>query len=207
MSRRFKAATLFKAARQEIRHQLRWAVPMRMVGVLTDWMPDNRVTIRLRGRLASLFIKDCGKNFQMGSQVTLLNPHELRVGDDVYVARGGWLNAMGGLELQDEVVLGPYVVISTLQHVFKDGSVRFGGSTAAPVSIGRGSWLAAHVSVKCGTRVGRGNLVAANACVVKDTPDNVVVGGVPARVLGENRDGEAEFQSRHEFDRSRGADE
>lgn len=200
MSRRNKARSLVKQIRKEIRHQLRWAVPIRMVGVLTDWMPDNRVTIRLRGRMASLFIKDCGKNFQMGSQVTLLNPHALRVGDDVYVARGSWLNAMGGLELEDQVVLGPYVVISTLQHVFKDHSVRFGGSTAAPVSIGRGSWLAAHVSVKCGTRVGSGNLVAANACVVKDTPDHVVVGGVPAKVLGENKDGEAQFHRRSEFD-------
>lgn len=185
---------------REARHQLRWAVPIRMVGVLTDWMPDNRLTNRLRGRLASLFIKDCGDNLHLGSHVILLNPQQLTLGDNVYIARGSWLNAMGGLELEDEVVLGPYVVISTLQHVFKNGSVRFGGSTAAPVKIGHGSWLAAHVSVKCGTRVGRGNLVAANACVVKDTPDGVIVGGVPARVLGDNPDGEATFQSRREFD-------
>ena len=132
MSRRKQARTLIERVRKEAKHQLRWAVPIKAVGVLTDWMPDNRVTNRLRGRLASLFIKECGKNFHMGSQVTLLNPNQLRIGDDVYVARGSWLNAMGGLELQDEVVLGPYVVISTLQHVFKDGSVRFGGSTAAP---------------------------------------------------------------------------
>ena len=64
----------------------------------------------------------------------------------------------------------------------------------------RGSWLAAHVSVKCGVRIGRGNLVAANACVVKDTPDGVVVGGVPAKVIGPNEDGEAEFQSRAELE-------
>lgn len=204
MSTRQTARTFIEQLRKEARHQMRWAVPMRMVGVLTDWMPDNRVTIRLRGRLASLFIKECGKNFQMGSQVTLLNPHELQVGDDVYVARGSWLNALGGLHLEDEVVLGPYVVISTLQHVFKDRSVRFGGSTAAPVSIGRGSWLAAHVSVKCGTRVGAGNLVAANACVVKNTPDHVVVGGVPAKVLGDNKDGEAQFFSRSEMAESDG---
>lgn len=185
---------------REIRHQARWAVPMRMVGVLTDWMPDNRITIRLRGHLARPFIKDCGKNFQMGSHVTLLNPHQLSIGDHVYIARGSWLNSMGGLTLEDEVVLGPYVVISTLQHVFKNGSVRFGGSTAAPVTIGRGSWLAAHVSVTCGTRVGQGNLVAANACVTKDTPDHVVIGGVPARVIGENVDGEAEFMSRRDLE-------
>jgi acetyltransferase-like isoleucine patch superfamily enzyme len=179
--------------------QVRWALPMWAVGAATNWWPDNRVTLRVRGALARPFIKKCGKNFQLGSRVTLLNTNALEVGDDVYLAHGTWLNCMGGMELEDEVVIAPYVVISTLQHVFNQGSVRRGGSIARSVRIGRGSWLAAHVSVKCGVNVGRGNLVAANACVVGDTPDNVVLGGVPAKVLGENRDGEAEFHTRAEF--------
>jgi acetyltransferase-like isoleucine patch superfamily enzyme len=110
---------------------------------------------------------------------------------------------MGGLTIGDEVSFAPYVVISTLQHVFKDGSVHKGGSVARPVSIGRGTWLAAHVSVKCGVSIGKGNLVAANACVVKDTPDHVIVGGVPAKVIGPNEDGEAEFQTRAELEQAR----
>jgi acetyltransferase-like isoleucine patch superfamily enzyme len=186
--------------REEIKHQLRWALPIRMVGLLTDWMPDNRVTIRIRGRLARPFIKECGENFQMGSMVTLLNTQKLKVGDNVYIARGGWLNALGGMELEDEVVMGPFVVISTLQHVFKNGSVRFGGSTAAPVKIGRGSWLAAHATVKCGVTVGKGNLVAGNAAVIKDSPDRVILGGVPAKVIGPVVDGEAQGLSREDFE-------
>ena len=51
--------------------------------------------------------------------------------------------------------------------------------------------------------IGKGNLVAANACVVKDTPDHVVVGGVPAKVIGPNEDGEAEFFSRAELEQAR----
>ncbi len=96
-------------------------------------------------------------------------------------------------------MLGPYVVISTLQHVFQKGSVRFGGSISGPVRIGRRSWLAAHVSVKCGVTVGKGNLVAANAAVAEDTPDGAVMGGVPARVIGENRDGEPNFYRREDI--------
>lgn len=184
---------------KELLYQVRWALPMWIIGALTNWLPDNRVTLRWRGRLASFVIGKCGRGFQLGAHVTLLNVHRLEVGNNVYIARGCWLNCMGGLKLEDEVVLGPYVVISTLQHVFKNGSVRFGGSIARPVSIGRGSWLAAHVSVKCGVTIGRGNLVAANSCVVKDTPDGVIVGGVPAKVIGPNKDGEAEFFRREEL--------
>ena len=186
----------------ELTHQLRWALPIWLVGLLTNWLPDNRITLRLRGALARPFIRKCGRGLRLGSHVTLLNTNRLEVGDNVYLARGTWLNCMGGMTVEDEVSLAPYVVISTLQHVFKDGSVHKGGSIARPVTIGRGSWLAAHVSVKCGVRIGKGNLVAANACVVKDTPDNVVVGGVPAKVIGPNQDGEAEFYSRAGLERA-----
>lgn len=186
----------------EIVHQLRWALPIWLVGLLTNWLPDNRITLRLRGALARPFIRKCGQRFLLGSGVTLLNTNRLEIGDHVYLARGTWLNCMGGMTIEDEVSFGPYVAISTLQHMFKDGSVHRGGSVARPVTIGRGSWLAAHVSVKCGVKIGKGNLVAANACVVKDTPDHVVVGGVPAKVIGPNEDGEADFRSRAELERS-----
>lgn len=180
----------------EVKHQLRWALPLRAVQLATSWFPDNSVALRVRGALARPFIRKCGRGFQLGRDVTLLNTYALEVGDNVYVAKGAWLNAMGGLQLSDEVVIGPYVVISTLQHVFKDGSVRFGGSIARSVRIGKGSWLAAHASVKCGVSVGEGALVAANSCVVKDVEPRTVVGGVPASTIGPNRDGEAELFSR-----------
>jgi acetyltransferase-like isoleucine patch superfamily enzyme len=186
----------------ELLHQLRWALPIWLVGLLTNWLPDNRITLRLRGTVARPFIRRCGKQFLLGAHVTLLNTNRLEIGDHVYLARGTWLNCMGGLTIEDEVSIAPYVVISTLQHVFKNGSVHGGGSVARPVTVGKGTWLAAHVSVKCGVRIGKGNLVAANACVVKDTPDNVVVGGVPAKVIGPNEDGEAEFQTRAELERT-----
>jgi acetyltransferase-like isoleucine patch superfamily enzyme len=186
----------------EILHQLRWALPLWLVLLLTNWMPDNRVVTRLRGALASPFIGKCGRRLRLGAGVRLLNSHRLAIGDDVYLAHGTWLNALGGLTIEDQVSVAPYVAISTLQHVFKNGSVHGGGSVARPVTIGRGTWLAAHVSVKCGVRVGKGNLVAANACVVKDTPDHVVVGGVPAKVIGPNEDGEAEFYTRAELERA-----
>lgn len=184
---------------RELIYQLRWALPMWLVGLLTNWLPDNRLALQLRGLLVRPFIGKCGCGLQLGRNVTLLNPHRLEIGDHVYVAQGCWLNCLGGLTLESEVILGPNVVISTLQHVFKDGSARFGGSISDPVRIGRGSWLAAHVAVKCGVTIGKGNLVAANAAVVSDTPDGAVVGGVPAKVIGENRDGEATLFRREDL--------
>lgn len=183
----------------ELKNQFRYVLPLWFVLLITNWMPDNRMTIRWRGMLASLFIKKCGKNFTIGSNVTLQNSHNLVIGDNVYIAKGTWLNALGGLTIEDEVILAPYVVISTLQHIFKNKSVRFGGSIAAPVVIGKGTWLAAHVSVKCGVTIGKGNLIAANAFVVSNTEDYKIMGGVPAKLIKDNVDGESSFYSKKDM--------
>ena len=183
----------------QLLHQLRWALPLWLIGLLTNWWPENRVSCRVRGAMARPFVRQCGERFLLGSGVTLLNTKGLSIGDDVYLARGTWINAIGGLTIEDEVMLAPYVVISKAQHVFSGGSARFGGSIARPVVIGRGSWLAAHVVVKCGVRIGGGSLIAANSAVVEDTPEGSILGGVPARVIGRNLDGEAEFHTRAEF--------
>ncbi len=162
---------------------LRYDIPLWLMGILTNWWPDNRFTIRLRGKFYRPFIHKCGKNFAVAKRVQLKSTDRLIIGDNVYFASGVWLNAMGGMTFGDEVVLGPYVVISTGTHQFKDGSARFGGTIMEPVSIGRGTWLAAHVVVRAGIKIGSGVLVAANAMVAKDVPDNVIAGGVPAKEI------------------------
>ena len=184
---------------KELVNQLRWSLPIWLVCLLTNWWPDNRISLKLRGALARPFIRKCGRNFHLGSHVTLLNPGNMEIGDNVYIAHGAWLNAMAHLVIEDEVIISPYVIISTLQHIFKNKSVRFGGSMGRPVRIGRGSWLASHVSVKCGITIGHGCLVAANSAVTKDIPDGMLAGGVPAKVIGPNADGEAQFQDRSEM--------
>ena len=170
--------------------------PSRLVGCCTNWWPDNRICLALRGFLAKFFINKCGKHFMLGAGVTILNPHRLEVGDDCIIARGAWINCLGGIKIGNRSGIGPYAAISSLQHVFSNGSWRFAGSISRPITIGNDVWIASHVSIKCGTRVGNSSLVAANACVTKDIPDKVITAGVPAKVIGENTDKPAEIFDR-----------
>ena len=124
---------------RQVWFQLRWALPIWFLTLLTVWLPDNRISSRLRGLLVRPFINQCGRRFLLGAGVTLLNTNRLTIGNDVYIARGTWLNCMAGLTLEDEVSIAPYVVMSTLQHVFKNGSVHGGGSIGRPIRIGRGT--------------------------------------------------------------------
>ena len=48
------------------------------------------------------------------------------------------------------------------------------------------SWIGPKASVRDGLTVGRNSLVGMGAVVIRDVPDNVVVAGIPAKVLRKN---------------------
>lgn len=180
-------------------YQLRGPLPIWVVGLVTNWWPENSQVCRVRGALVRPWLGSCGKRFALGKDVTLNTPDRLRIGNDCYLARGGWVQALGEVTLEDEVVCGPYVVIASTNHGFVNGSTVGGGTHAAPVRIGRGTWLGAHAIVTAGVSIGKGNLIAAGAVVTCDTPDNVIVGGVPARVLAQRVDNPSAIRSRRDL--------
>ncbi|MBU1259551.1 MAG: acyltransferase [Planctomycetes bacterium] len=175
---------------REIIYQIRYPLPLWIVQLTTNWLPENRVTIRLRGAFIRPFLRSCGKNLQLARNITFLNPHGIQIGDNVYIATGCWIDGIGGLIIEDKVELSPFVVITTSSHCFKDNSVRFGGSRTAPVHIGKGSWVASHATIVSGCSIGSGTIIGSNAVVTKDIPDNVFACGVPAKVIGPRIDKE-----------------
>lgn len=193
---------MFSGASMKIAKMLktyfRYDLPLWFVWLISNWWPDLGPVPNFRGKLFSPFIGKCGKKFAVGRDVTLLAVDRLVVGDNVYLAKGTWLNAFGGVTLEDEIITGPYVVIASSNHGFKDGSCRFGGTHPAPIRIGKGSWIGSHAVITAGVTIGKGNLIGANAVVTKDTGGNMFVGGIPAREICERKDNPSEVKTRHE---------
>ena len=185
---------------KELKYQFRYALPVWGISLLTAWLPDNGLCIRVRGALISYFLPGRPRNLLIGRDVTLLSVNRLKLGNHIYIAKGSWINAIGGIEFEDEVVLAPYVVMSSNNHGFKDGSVQRGGAHPAPIKVGFGSWIAAHSVIAAGVTVGKGNLIAANSVVTKDTSDNVVMAGVPAHLVKERVDNPSQITSKHDIE-------
>jgi acetyltransferase-like isoleucine patch superfamily enzyme len=162
---------------------LRYDWPAHFVLLLTNWLPDNVPFLGLRGALLRPFLGSCGRNLRVGRNVTFYNPSELRLGRDVYIACGTWFMAGAAIEVGDEVLFGPYCVIVSSEHGREGRSFRFGKGRTAPIIIGNGCWLAAHVTVTAGVTIGSGCLVAAGAVASSSVPDDTMAGGVPARVI------------------------
>ena len=89
---------------------------------------------------------------------------------------------LGGLDIADDVMIGPNVSIITASHPFEP-SQRRAATIGKPIVIGRNVWIAAGATIVGGVTVGENSVVAAGSVVTKDVPPNALVGGNPARVI------------------------
>lgn len=55
----------------------------------------------------------------------------------------------------------------------------------APVNIGKNCWIASNVTILKGVYLGDNVVVSSMSLVNKGTPDNVLIGGIPAKILKE----------------------
>jgi acetyltransferase-like isoleucine patch superfamily enzyme len=106
----------------------------------------------------------------------------LRFGRNIFVNHGCTAMDFGGIEIGDDVMLGPNVQLISSGHPL-DPETRRSRITMAPIRIGRGVWIAAGATVLQGVTVGDDAVVAAGAVVTKDVPPRTLVAGVPARVI------------------------
>lgn len=162
------------------RHDL----PLHFVLLFTNWLPDNVPFLKLRGWLASHFLGSCGSGLELGRNITFYNPSQIHIGNNVYIAYGCWFMAEEAIRLEDEVLFGPFCVIVSSNHTRgRNGSFRFTAPDSAPIHVGFGSWIAAHVTLTAGAIVGHGSLIAAGAVVTMTIPNASLAAGQPAKVL------------------------
>jgi acetyltransferase-like isoleucine patch superfamily enzyme len=108
----------------------------------------------------------------------------LRFGRNVFVNHGCNAMDLGGIDIGDDVMIGPNVQLISSGHPL-DPEVRRSQITTAPIRIDRGAWIAAGAMVLQGVTIGADAVVAAGAVVTKNVPPRTLVAGVPARVVRE----------------------
>lgn len=182
-NRRLRAQMLRKIWRN-LAHDL----PCHFVLVVTNWLPDSTVVLRLRGWLLRPFFGRCGRDLRVGRNVTFYNPSQIFLGNHVYIAYGCWLMAGERIEIGNEVMFGPYCVVVSSNHTRRSRSFRFSPTKVAPIRVGSGVWIASHAVLTAGCEVGEGCLIAAHSVVVGSVPPDTMAAGQPARAVKQLRD-------------------
>ncbi|RUV33418.1 MAG: sugar O-acetyltransferase [Mesorhizobium sp.] len=146
----------------------------------------NRLTFNDAAEVRTLFSELIGR--KVDDSFLLIPPFYTTGGSDIRVGRNVFINQnctfydLGGLDIADDVMIGPNVSLITSGHPVEP-SRRRAFTTAKPIVIERNVWIAAGATVIGGVTVGENSVVAAGSVVTRNVPPNTLVGGNPANVI------------------------
>jgi acetyltransferase-like isoleucine patch superfamily enzyme len=152
----------------------------------------NRLTFNDADEVRALFSELIGEkvdeSFLLIPPFYTVGGSEIRIGKNVFINQNCTFYDLGGLNIADNVMIGPNVSIITASHPLEP-SQRRSVTIGKPIAIGRNVWIAADATIIGGVTIGENSVVAAGSVVTKDVPPNVLVGGNPARVIRSIGDG------------------
>ena len=111
-------------------------------------------------------------------------------GKKVFIGRHTMINygcrfhIHGGIVIGENVSMSPGTWLVTGTHDINDPNFAVG---AKPIVIGDHVWIGVRATVLAGVTIGDGAIVMAGAMVTRDVPAGAIVGGVPARVVGQRQ--------------------
>lgn len=104
-----------------------------------------------------------GENFYANFDCVFLDVCEIRIGDNCFIAPG--------------------VHIYTATHPLNASERISGVEYGKPINIGDNVWIGGRAVINPGVKIGNNVVIASGAVVTKDVPDNIVVGGNPAKII------------------------
>src|SRR6266568_6434350 len=146
----------------------------------------NRLTFNDADEVRALFSDLIGK--KVDDSFLLIPPFYTTGGVDISIGRNVFVNQnctfydLGGLDIADDVMIGPNVSIITAGHPLEP-SQRRAATIGTPIVIEKNVWIAAGAIIIGGVTVGENSVVAAGSVVTKDIPPNTLAGGNPAKVI------------------------
>ena len=105
----------------------------------------------------------------------------IQIGKRVFINHACSFLDMGGITIEDDVLIGPRVNLTTENHPINPEDRKT--LVLKPIWIKRNAWIGAGATILPGVTIGENAIVAAGAVVSKDVADNTIVGGIPAKLI------------------------
>ena len=150
------------------------------------WIENNIVANIPLWRVRRIYYRMMGVKIGYGTQLNmrtyLIGPGVFCIGDHSHVNPGCLIDYRGGIEIGSSVSISHRVMLITGGHNVQSKDFC---EMRKPIKIGDYVWSGAGATVLQGVEVGEGAVVAAGAVVVDDVAPFTIVGGVPARKIGD----------------------
>ncbi|MBC1575631.1 acyltransferase [Listeria booriae] len=149
----------------------------------------GRIIRHIKNQMAQSFFGSCAKNSNLRPKLKLRHPKNIHLGKRSSIGDNARIIATAPVHIGDDVLMAPDVVILTDTHcIIGREKILDSGTTKKPVFIGNDVWIGTRVTILAGAEIPDGCVVAAGAVVpAKKYPPYSVIGGVPAKVIKQER--------------------
>ena len=126
---------------------------------------------------------------EIDESVTIFTPLYINYGKHTKIGKNVFINFdcvfldLGGITIEDNVLIAPKVSLLTESHPINPNERH--SLIPKPIHIKKNAWIGANATILQGVTIGENAVVAAGSVVLKDVPDNVVVGVIPAKIIKE----------------------
>ena len=124
---------------------------------------------------------------EIDESVAVFTPLYINYGKNTKIGKNVFINFdcvfldLGGITIEDNVLIAPRVNLLSEGHPISPDNRQ--SLTVGHIHIKNNAWIGANATIAQGVTIGKNSIVAAGSVVTNDVPDNVVVGGIPAKII------------------------
>lgn len=125
-----------------------------------------------------------GDKSTLHTGVRVFDPRNIRVGEGTIIGYRTFIDGRAPVTIGDHTDIASEAMLYSQEHDIHSSDFH---ATSGEVKIGSYVFIGPRAIILPGVTVADGAVVAAGAVVTKDVPPYTVVGGVPAKVIGERQ--------------------
>lgn len=157
------------------------------------WLDFELVLLRWIGYVPSHTIRNIkyrffgikiGKGSTFHMWANFYEPKNIKIGEDTIIGDHAFLDGRDKLTIGSHTDIASSVMIYNSEHDLEKEDF---SAIVAPVEIGDYVFIGPRVIIMPGVKIGKGAVVAGGAVVTKDVDPFTIVGGVPAKLIGERK--------------------
>jgi acetyltransferase-like isoleucine patch superfamily enzyme len=130
-----------------------------------------------------------GVILKTGAHLCPCNPDaSINVGARTTIGFHTYIYASSRITIGNDCMIAPFVYIVDSNHgTRRNQLMNLQTNEKKPITIGQDVWIGAHSVILPGVSIGDGAIIASGAVVSKNILPYTIVGGVPARLIGERK--------------------